>query len=94
MRSETPTLLVEFFGIHLRERAGRMELKVPAGALGDVLTAIQEQCPRLKDLRDGVNGAISRHYRLSLDGQRFLTDLERNPAAGSHVLILSADVGG
>ena len=89
--AETFTLLVEFYGIP-RERAGRTELAVKAGSLGEVLLQVESECPRLI-LRDAL-GAISRHYRISLDGQRFLTDLGEVLPPRSHLLILSADVGG
>jgi len=86
------SVIVEFFGIP-RERAGRSELAATAGSLASVLMAVQEECPRLSDLRQ-AHGGISPHYRISLDGQRFLTDVEEILPAGSHVLILSADAGG
>jgi hypothetical protein len=86
------SLIVEFYGIP-RERAGRAELLVTAGSLAEVLMGVQRQCPRLHDLRQ-EDGAISPHYRVSLDGQRFLTDALEILPAGSHVLILSADAGG
>ena len=87
-----PSLIVEFYGIP-RERAGRTELAVAAGSLAEILTAVEEQCPRLKDLR-GAHGGISPHYRVSLDGERFLTDVAEIVPARSRLLILSADVGG
>jgi hypothetical protein len=68
-------------------------LAVAAGSLAEVLVAVEQQCPHLTDLRR-TNGAFSPHYRVSLDGQRFLTDVEEILPAGSRVLILSADAGG
>ena len=89
---EQQLLTVEFYGIP-RQRAGRTELTVAAGSLATVLTAVEEGCPRLNDLH-GAGGAVSPHYRISLDGQRFLTDVDEILPAGSHVLIRSADAGG
>ena len=86
------SLTVEFYGIP-RERAGRPQLAVTAGTVGDVLSAVAQQCPRLKDLRQ-PNGAVSRHYRLSLNGERFLTDIDEILPARACLLILSADAGG
>ena len=88
----TPHVIVEFFGIP-RQRAGRTELSVPAGSLQEVLTAVQEQCPALHDLRK-ADGKIAGHYRVSLEGERFLTNAQEILPPNSHVLILSADVGG
>jgi len=86
------SLVVEFFGIP-RERAGQTELTVASGTLAEVLAAVAQQCPRLKDVRRS-DGSLNGHYRLSLDGQRFLTDVNEILPAGSRVLLLSADVGG
>ena len=68
-------------------------MAVEAESLADILMAVERQCPRLKDLRE-TNGAISPHYRVSLNGERFLTDVEEILPARSHLLILSADAGG
>jgi hypothetical protein len=89
---ESVSHVVEFYGIP-RERAGRTELAVAAGSLADILMAVALECPRLQDLRQ-TNGNISPHYRISLNGERFLTDLEEVLPAQSHLLILSADAGG
>jgi hypothetical protein len=85
------SVTVEFYGIP-RERAERAQLAVMAGTLKEVLKAVERECPRL-DLCE-TTGAISRHYRVSLDGERFLTDLEEVLSPRSHLLILSADAGG
>jgi molybdopterin converting factor small subunit len=87
-----PYLVVEFFAI-ARERAGSTELRVAPGTLAEVLDAVRRQCPRLGDLVQAT-GAISPHYRLSLDGRRFLTDVTEVLPAASRLLILSADAGG
>jgi hypothetical protein len=86
------SLVVEFYGIP-RQRAGRTTLTVAAGSLAEVLTAVEQHCPSLQDLR-GPKGAVSPHYRISLDGQRFVTEPDEILPADSHLLILSADAGG
>jgi molybdopterin converting factor small subunit len=87
----TGQVTVEFFGIP-RHRAGRAELAVPAGTVAELLAAIERACPALAGLvRDG---RVSPHYLLSLDGRRFLTDLQQPVRPGERVLLLSADAGG
>ena len=82
---------VEFFGIP-RRRAGRAELAVPAGTVAELLAAVERACPALAGLVR--EGRVSPHYLLSLDGQRFVTDLRQAVRPGERVLLLSADAGG
>jgi molybdopterin converting factor small subunit len=86
-----PNVIVEFYGIP-RQRAGRAELIVAAATLGDALALIERQCPELAGLC--AEGRLAPHYRLSLDGKQFLTDLNQHLAEGSRLLLLSADAGG
>jgi hypothetical protein len=85
-------VIVEFFGVP-RLRAGREELAVPPGTITDVLAAIERACPGLMGLRLG-DGRLSPHYLVSLNGQAFLSDLQRAIHAGDRLLLLSADAGG
>jgi molybdopterin converting factor small subunit len=86
------TVTVEFFGIP-RHQAGRAELDVPAGTLREVLAAVRVSCPGLAGLvRDG--GELSPHYLLSIDGVRFVRDVQESVQPGVRVLLLSADAGG
>jgi sulfur-carrier protein len=82
---------IEFFGIP-RERAGLTELQVKAATVGEALYAAARHCPALHGLIH--DGRIAPHYRISINGQRFVTDLDEKLAEGDRVLILSADVGG
>lgn len=91
MRSDA-SIIVEFYGIP-RERAGCSEIAVAPGTLGDVLEAVERRCPQFKDLCNPMGG-ISAHYRVSLDGQRFLTDGGEILPGATRLLVLSADVGG
>lgn len=81
---------VEFYGIP-RQRAGRAELVVQANTLGQMLIAVERDCP---GLRIQEAGRISPQYRVSLNGQQFVSDLSKVLAPGCRVLILSADAGG
>jgi molybdopterin converting factor small subunit len=83
---------VEFFGVP-RQRAGRAELAVPRGTVRGVLVAVGRSCPGLADLVP-VGGKLAPHYILSLNGQRFLRDLDHLLVPGDRLLLLSADAGG
>jgi molybdopterin converting factor small subunit len=86
------TVTVEFFGVP-RQRAGRAELVVPAGTIAEALTMVVRSCPALADAVQ-AGGRLAPHYALSLNGQRFLRDLDLRLAAGDRLLLLSADAGG
>jgi hypothetical protein len=88
----TDDVIVEFFGMP-RFRAGRGELRVAAGTVADVLACVSAACPGLSGMV-GADGRLAGHYLLSLDGQRFVTDLRENLRAGDRLLLLSADAGG
>jgi molybdopterin converting factor small subunit len=83
---------IELFGIP-RLRAGRAELAVPAGTVGEVLAAIEQQCPALAGLRRS-DGLPSPHYLLSINGERFVSDPGLPLHGGDRLLLLSADAGG
>ena len=89
---KTPLITVEFYGVP-RKRAGRSELTVSAANVRDLLRAIRSACPELGDVCD-ADGALSRHYLLSLDGERFLAGGDAELVDGVHLLLLSADPGG
>lgn len=86
-----PEVTIEFYGIP-RERAGRTELRVRAATVADALAAAERQCPGLRDLQAG--GRLAPHYRLSVDGQRFVTEMSECVTPGMRLLLLSADAGG
>ena len=91
MASDGGEVTVEFFGIP-RQRAGRPELKVSAGTVGEVLAQVQEECPNLRLL--DRRGRVVKEYLLSINGQRFVSDYKEPLQPGEHVLLLSADAGG
>jgi molybdopterin converting factor small subunit len=85
-------IVVEFFGM-ARARAGRAELSVPAATPRAALMELRSACPGLGDLWR-KEGGLAPHYLLSLDGERFLTDLDEPLPPGTVLLLLSADAGG
>jgi len=89
--TQTPHITVEFYGIP-RQRAGRAEATIEARTVGDLLLAVERICPDLTLLDS--DGRIVPHVRVSLGGQRFLTDPGEELAPGERVLILGADAGG
>ena len=86
------TVIVEFYGIP-RQRAGRAELAVPAGTVGEVLAAVVRSCPALTGVI-GDGGRIAGHYLVSIDGQRFVREVDEPVPAGQRLLVLSAEAGG
>jgi sulfur-carrier protein len=87
-----PSVTVEFFGMP-RVRAGRAELTVSAATAGEALAAVVEACPTLAGLHQS-GGRLAPQYLLSLDGERFVTDLTQPLRSGDRLLLLSADAGG
>jgi molybdopterin converting factor small subunit len=92
LRVEEPEITVEFYAVP-RLRAGRDTLKVRARELAHLLGAVDGICPALHALANGGR-RLNPHYLVSLNGQRFVSDLGQPLQAGDRVLLLSADVGG
>ncbi len=86
------TVTVEFLGIP-RQRAGRAELLVAAGTIAETLAAVERSCRTFTDLVR-ADGQLAPQYILSVNGRRFLRDLNYPLAPGDRLLILSADAGG
>jgi molybdopterin converting factor small subunit len=87
-----PEVTVEFYGVP-RLRAGRPELRVRAATAAAALAAVARACPGLAEVC-GADGRLMPAYLLSLDGERFLTDLGERLQHGDRLLLLSADAGG
>jgi molybdopterin converting factor small subunit len=87
-----PAVTVEFYGVP-RLRAGRPEIRVAAATAGEALAAVVETCPDLAGLRR-PDGRLAPQYLLSLDGERFVTDLSQPLRPGDRLVVLSADAGG
>jgi len=86
------TVTVEFYGLP-RQRAGRAKLTVPAGTVFEALRAVEKMCPALAGLVQ-ANGRLAPHYLLSVNGERFVDDLQHRLHSQDHILLLSADAGG
>jgi hypothetical protein len=82
---------VEFYGL-ARERAGVASIELRGHRLEGILRSVEIAFPGLDGLWEGIldNRAS---FRLSLDGERFLTT-DRAMRPGETLLILSADAGG
>jgi hypothetical protein len=83
---------VELLGL-ARHRAGRAELTARGTTIADLLGSVARTCPALNDLV-AADGALARHYLVSIDGERFVDDPTEPFPAGSRLLILGADPGG
>ena len=92
MANRSGTVMVEFFGVP-RQRAGRADLQVPTGIIAETLALVSRSCPALADLVE-PDRQLAPHYALSLNGERFLRDLDYLLAPGDRLLLLSADAGG
>jgi hypothetical protein len=90
--NEPAGVVVEFFGMP-RHRAGRAELIVPPGTVGQALAVVEKACPGLAGLVQ-TDGRLSPHYLLSVNGQRFANDLNQPLGSADRLLLLSADAGG
>ena len=82
---------VEFLGLP-RLRAGCASVRVDAGTMADVLRAVEQACPGLGGLL--IDGRISAHVLVSINGRRFVDDVRQPVSPGDCVLLLSADAGG
>jgi molybdopterin converting factor small subunit len=85
-------VIVEFYGVP-RLRAGRASVRVSASNVGEAIGALRRECPALDGtVLDGRG--VHPAYRLSLNGERFVTDPDTPLLEGDALLLLSADVGG
>ncbi len=85
-------IAIELYGVP-RLRAGTPLLHLEASTVGQALRELGRMCPALKSsvLRPELMHAV---YKLSLNGERFVSDPETPLAEGDVLLLLSADVGG
>jgi hypothetical protein len=83
---------IELFGVP-RLRAGVPSIRLEALDVGSALLGLASACPGL----DGsvvVGGRVHPAYRLSLNGDRFVTEPGTGLVEGDVLLLLAADVGG
>jgi molybdopterin converting factor small subunit len=85
---------IEFYGVP-RLRAGTPMLRLEASTVGQALRELGRIRPALEDwvLRRGT-GTIHDAFKLSLNGERFVSDPDTPLREGDTLLLLSADVGG
>jgi molybdopterin converting factor small subunit len=85
---------IELYGVP-RLRAGIARMTVEGANVGAALEAIAGACPGLVGpvLQAGSVG-LHPAYRLSLNGDRFVSDPATPLADGDTLLLLAADVGG
>ncbi len=86
------SVTIELFGIP-RAHAGRSEFATRANSVRDALTALAAAAPNLAGLVQ-PGGRLAPQFLLSLDGSRFVTDLDEPLTSGTRLLLLSADPGG
>lgn len=83
---------VELFGV-LRNKAGMGVVCVDATTVHEALVEVERKCPLLSGLLlDGMQ--LSRAFRLSINGERFLRELSTPLDAGDSLLVIAADAGG
>ena len=83
---------IELFGVP-RLRAGVGAVSFEAANVGQALAGLAAACPPLAG-SVVINGGVHPAYRLSLNGNRFITDPATPLADGDSLLLLAADVGG
>ena len=83
---------IEFYGVP-RLRAGVSRLTLEGASVGEAIDALAIACPSLSVhvLREG---SVHPAYKLSLNGERFVSDRATPLHDGDTLLLLSADVGG
>jgi len=85
-------ITIELYGVP-RMRAGIDRLNVDAASVGEALRTLARECPALAgSILDG--GRVHRAYKLSLNGDRFVSDPDTQLSEGDSLLLLAADVGG
>ena len=87
-----PMIRIELYGVP-RLRAGTARLTVAGSSVGEAIDAVAIACPALSEhIFNG--GSLHPAYKLSLNGERFVSDRTTPLIDGDTLLLLSADVGG
>jgi sulfur-carrier protein len=75
---------------------GQAEASAAGTTIGEVLTAVYEQHPELRERISGDDGEVRRFVNVYLGGEdiRFLSGLETEVSDGDEVTILPAVAGG
>jgi molybdopterin converting factor small subunit len=83
---------IELYGVP-RMRAGRDEIAVEAGCLGDALAALGRECPMLTpSVVDGQR--LRPSYVVAINGIQFTADATHPLRDGDAIVLLAADAGG
>jgi molybdopterin-guanine dinucleotide biosynthesis protein A len=90
--AELRRITIELFGVP-RLRAGVSRLSVEAATLGDALLTLGRAAPALVGTVLDA-GKLNPAYVVSLNGDRFITDLSTPLSHGDSLLLLAVDVGG
>ena len=92
VRSMKTTVVIELYGVP-RMRAGCPECEVVANTMGEAVRALEQQCPQLAGSVI-VDGQLLAAYRMSLNGQQFVTDPFTPLGPGDSLVLVAADAGG
>jgi molybdopterin converting factor small subunit len=85
-------IAIEFYGIP-RLRAGTAVVQLEASTVGEALHALGRMCPSLEgSVLSG--GSVHEVCKISLNGERFISDPSTHLRDGDTLLLLSADAGG
>ena len=85
---------IELYGVP-RLRAGMARLTVEGACVAEALDALARACPALANHIIVPEGrGVHPAYRLSVNGDRFVSDPATPLADGDTLLLLAADVGG
>jgi molybdopterin converting factor small subunit len=85
-------IAIEFYGVP-RLRAGTSVLQVDGSTVGEALRDLGRVCPALEDAVI-CGDTLHEAFKLSLNGDRFVSDPETPLKDGDVLLLLSADAGG
>lgn len=83
---------IELYGVP-RVRAGRRECIVSATTVAEAVRSLEQQCPELTGSVI-IDGCLHSAYRLSLNGERFISDPTTPLVAGDALVLVAADAGG
>jgi molybdopterin converting factor small subunit len=85
-------IAVEFYGVP-RHRTGTPLVRLEAATIGQALRELSSLFPALAE-PSLAQGALPTVFKLSLNGDRFVSDPATPLQDGDTLLLLSADVGG
>lgn len=84
-------MIVEFYGL-ARAKSGVASCSLKAATAREALRHLGELYPSLGELL--IRDRLSPHYLLSVNGERFIVELDEPLANETRLLLLTADAGG